>query len=139
MRLRLGPGKTLAVRYSVLHRLARSVRVLSDCYDLHIGAAMCAVCEKPIEEGDESVPYDHVCLSGGAGRAGHVPHRPSRRRTASLRRDGCDMGRPSTITVSAVGQPWLELAGVIDGVGFAGARRRRQDSKRRRAVSMSPR
>jgi hypothetical protein len=72
MRLRLGPGNTLAVRYSVLHRLARSVRVLCDCYDLHTGAAMCAVCEKPIEEGDEPVPYDHVSPSAGAGRAGHV-------------------------------------------------------------------
>jgi hypothetical protein len=33
MRLRLGPGNTLAVRYSVLHRLARSVRDLCDCYE----------------------------------------------------------------------------------------------------------
>lgn len=33
MRLRLGPGDTLAVRFSVLHRLARSVRALCDYHE----------------------------------------------------------------------------------------------------------
>ncbi|WP_210573082.1 DUF6415 family natural product biosynthesis protein [Streptomyces sp. GESEQ-4] len=53
-------------------RLARSVLALCDHYATLTGIAMCLVCDKPIEDDEESVPYDHGSPLGEATRAGRV-------------------------------------------------------------------
>lgn len=53
-------------------RLARSVLALCDHQDALTGMRMCLACDKPIEDGQESRPYDEASLSGGAARPGYV-------------------------------------------------------------------
>jgi hypothetical protein len=55
-----------------VQRLARSVVALCDHYDALSGAAMCLACDKPIEEGQTSLPYEHVSPSGGAKQSGRI-------------------------------------------------------------------
>lgn len=53
-------------------RLARSVVALCSHHDALTGFTMCLVCDRPIEDGDESVPYDYGSPSGGTVRTGRV-------------------------------------------------------------------
>ncbi|GGJ56563.1 DUF6415 family natural product biosynthesis protein [Streptomyces brasiliensis] len=53
-------------------RLARSVMALCDHYDILCGVVMCLACDKPIQDGDESVPYDQISPSGRAKQAGRI-------------------------------------------------------------------
>lgn len=53
-------------------RLARSMLALCDHYETLSGLAMCLVCDKPIVNGDKTVPYDQLSPSGGATRSGRI-------------------------------------------------------------------
>ncbi|MFB7085984.1 DUF6415 family natural product biosynthesis protein [Streptomyces sp. NPDC056296] len=52
--------------------LARSVAALCDHYDALTGVVMCLACDRVIESGDDSVPYDQGSPSGSAVRSGRV-------------------------------------------------------------------
>ncbi|MFE0801019.1 DUF6415 family natural product biosynthesis protein [Streptomyces sp. NPDC058812] len=52
--------------------LARSVAALCDHYDALTGVVMCLACDRAIESGDDSVPYDQGSPSGSAVRSGRV-------------------------------------------------------------------
>lgn len=64
------PG--LRGEFERVKRLARSVVALCDHHDTLTGMTMCLACDKPIEDGDDSVPYDQISPSGGAVRAGRI-------------------------------------------------------------------
>ncbi|MFI8093890.1 DUF6415 family natural product biosynthesis protein [Streptomyces sp. NPDC086080] len=53
-------------------RLARSVLVLCDHYDMLIDLAVCRACDRAIGDGQSSVSYDQASPSGGASRSGRV-------------------------------------------------------------------
>ena len=53
-------------------RLARSVPALCDHHDTLTGYTVCLVCDRAIEDGEKSVPYDQAFPSGGAARSGHI-------------------------------------------------------------------
>ncbi|MEU6071303.1 MULTISPECIES: DUF6415 family natural product biosynthesis protein [Streptomyces] len=53
-------------------KLACSVLALCDHYETLSGITMCLVCDKPIADGDETVPYDQLSPSGGATRSGRM-------------------------------------------------------------------
>ncbi|WP_405950653.1 DUF6415 family natural product biosynthesis protein [Streptomyces prunicolor] len=55
-----------------VQRLARSVLALCDHHDSLTGLTMCLVCDDPIQDGEESQPYDKVSSSGGVARAGRI-------------------------------------------------------------------
>ncbi|MGW6292779.1 DUF6415 family natural product biosynthesis protein [Streptomyces sp. NPDC055058] len=50
-------------------RLARSVRALCDHYDTLTAVRMCVTCDRPIEDGDDTVPYDQIVPDGRGGRS----------------------------------------------------------------------
>ena len=60
-------GETERVR-----RLARSVVALCDHHDTLSGASMCLACDKPIDDGRPTMPYEHASPSGGARVAGRI-------------------------------------------------------------------
>jgi len=53
-------------------RLARSVVALCDHHDSLAGASMCLACDKPIDDGRPTMPYEHASPSGGAKVAGRI-------------------------------------------------------------------
>ncbi|QOV38777.1 hypothetical protein IM697_10580 [Streptomyces ferrugineus] len=53
-------------------RLARSVVALCDHHDALKGSTMCLACDKPIEDGQGSLEYEHVSPSGGAKLPGRI-------------------------------------------------------------------
>lgn len=53
-------------------RLGRSVIALCDHYDALTGVRMCVACDEPIGPGDDTLPYDQVSPSGGAGQSGRI-------------------------------------------------------------------
>jgi hypothetical protein len=53
-------------------KLACSVLALCDHYETLSGITMCLVCDKPIVDGNEIVPYDQLSPSGGATRSGRI-------------------------------------------------------------------
>ena len=55
-----------------VQRLARSVLALCDHHDSLTGLTMCLACDDPIQDGEESQPYDKVSPSGGVARAGRI-------------------------------------------------------------------
>ncbi|MEU6371240.1 DUF6415 family natural product biosynthesis protein [Streptomyces sp. NPDC046931] len=59
-------------------KLARSLMALCDHYEALTGVAMCLVCDKPIRDGEDSVPYSQVSSSGGAACAGRIHAQCSR-------------------------------------------------------------
>lgn len=71
-RLRARPSPAPGGALAYARRLARSLNALCDHYEALTGVTMCLACDKPIKDGDESQPYDHISASGGAARAGRV-------------------------------------------------------------------
>ncbi|WP_435214743.1 DUF6415 family natural product biosynthesis protein [Streptomyces sp. bgisy034] len=53
-------------------RLARSVMALCDHHDTLTGARMCLACDKPLDDGQPTVPYEHASPSGGAKVSGRI-------------------------------------------------------------------
>ncbi|HWN00926.1 MAG TPA: DUF6415 family natural product biosynthesis protein [Streptosporangiaceae bacterium] len=71
-RLRAQPSPAPGGRIAYARRLARSLNALCDHYEALTGVTMCVACDKPIQDADDSLPYDHVSPSGGALRAGRI-------------------------------------------------------------------
>ncbi|MEU2780511.1 DUF6415 family natural product biosynthesis protein [Streptomyces sp. NPDC007110] len=55
-----------------VRRLARSVLALCDHRDSLTGVAKCLACDRPLEDGQPTQPYDKVSPSGGAARPGRI-------------------------------------------------------------------
>ncbi|MFC7906492.1 DUF6415 family natural product biosynthesis protein [Streptomyces nigra] len=55
-----------------VRRLARSVLALCDHRDSLTGVARCLACDRPLEEGQPTRPYDKVSPSGGAAQPGRI-------------------------------------------------------------------
>ncbi|MFF4547235.1 DUF6415 family natural product biosynthesis protein [Streptomyces sp. NPDC001406] len=53
-------------------KLACSVLALCDHVETLSGITMCLVCDKPVQDGDETVQYDQLSPSGGATRSGRI-------------------------------------------------------------------
>ncbi|WP_370251647.1 DUF6415 family natural product biosynthesis protein [Streptomyces sp. V4I8] len=53
-------------------RLARSVVALCDHHDALTGARMCVACDRPIEDGQASMPYENFSPSAGAKQSGRI-------------------------------------------------------------------
>ncbi|WP_330358785.1 DUF6415 family natural product biosynthesis protein [Streptomyces chartreusis] len=53
-------------------QLARSVVALCDHHDALIGARMCLACDKPLDDGRPTMPYEHASPSGGAKVPGRI-------------------------------------------------------------------
>ncbi|MFE9127121.1 DUF6415 family natural product biosynthesis protein [Streptomyces sp. NPDC007148] len=71
-RLRSQPSPSPGGDTAHARRLARALTALVDHYQALTGVAMCLVCDRPIEDDDKAVPYDHASLSGGTATAGRV-------------------------------------------------------------------
>ncbi|MEU3945388.1 DUF6415 family natural product biosynthesis protein [Streptomyces sp. NPDC029526] len=52
-----------------VRRLARSVRCLCDHYDALTAVRTCVACDRSIENGDDTVPYDQISPTAGGGRS----------------------------------------------------------------------
>ncbi|CAM5323862.1 hypothetical protein SCHAM137S_02034 [Streptomyces chartreusis] len=55
-----------------VQRLARSIVALCDHHDALRGASMCLACDKPIADGQASLPYARATPSGGAQQSGRI-------------------------------------------------------------------
>ncbi|MFJ2007800.1 DUF6415 family natural product biosynthesis protein [Streptomyces chartreusis] len=55
-----------------VRRLARSVMALCDHHDALTGARMCLACDKPLDDGRPTMPYEHASPSGGAKVPGRI-------------------------------------------------------------------
>jgi len=64
------PGAGLGVPYA--RKLGRVLNALLDHYETLGEQTMCLACDRPIRDGDDSMPYDKVSPSGGAARAGRI-------------------------------------------------------------------
>ncbi|GAA3592510.1 DUF6415 family natural product biosynthesis protein [Streptomyces osmaniensis] len=53
-------------------RLARSVVALCDHHDALTGARMCLACDKPLDDGQPTMPYEHASPSGGTKVPGRI-------------------------------------------------------------------
>jgi hypothetical protein len=62
----------LTDEFERVKRLARSVVALCDHYATLTDTAMCLVCDTPIRDGHDTIPYDRVSPSGGAKRSGRI-------------------------------------------------------------------
>ncbi|MGW1798634.1 DUF6415 family natural product biosynthesis protein [Streptomyces sp. NPDC001984] len=69
-RVAAGPGRHDRLVYA--RRLARSLNALCDYSDALTGVRMCAACDQPIRDTDESMPYDQISPSGGAARSARL-------------------------------------------------------------------
>ena len=76
LRATVGAGPHRAVAHA--RKLARSLMALCDHYEALTGVEMCLVCDEPIRDGEDSVPYGQVSSSGGAACAGRIHGRCSR-------------------------------------------------------------
>ncbi|MFJ2567266.1 DUF6415 family natural product biosynthesis protein [Streptomyces sp. NPDC094154] len=78
-KLRVIPG-TCGPHGELAHarKLARTLSALCDHWEALTGVRMCLVCDRPIRDGQESLPYGHVSPSGGAAAAGRIHSRCAR-------------------------------------------------------------
>ncbi|MEV5079894.1 DUF6415 family natural product biosynthesis protein [Streptomyces sp. NPDC056159] len=71
-KLRMAPGRGPHGTLAYARKLARALSALCDHWEALTGVTMCLACDQPIRDGDESLPYRHVSLSGGAAGAGRL-------------------------------------------------------------------
>jgi hypothetical protein len=72
MRLNAKPSPAPLGPLMHARRLARALRALYDHYEAVTGVRMCVACDRPIQDGDESLPYEQISLSGGAARPSRI-------------------------------------------------------------------
>jgi len=68
-----GPGQHDPLAHA--RWLARSLNALCDHYEALTGVRMCLACDRPIQDGEATRPYDHAGLPGGTGPAGRIHER----------------------------------------------------------------